>query len=339
MTMLRTFLPFGALALAACGRPDGAAPVPLGPGALSVAPPLSGIEDAYEAAGRFPLAAPAPEDHPDLHNVYRLSANVISGSEPHSEEAFAELAAMGVRTIVSADGKAPDAEAAARHGMRYVHIPIQYRDITPDEVLRLVKTFRELPAPFYVHCFHGRHRGPAAAAIGRIVLDGAPREQALAEMRQWCGTSPKYEGLYRAVASREIPSPERTAAFQWDFPAAQPLAGFRSAMIALSRSHDRLEALAGRGWAVDPEHPDVDPVNEAEIVAGLLARASGLEEAAERPEDFRRWLRESASQAEELRAALAALRAGDADAADRARAARESLGATCSACHARYRDE
>ena len=33
---------------------------------------------------------------------------------------------------------------------------------------------------------------------------------ALAEMRQWCGTSPKYEGLYAVVASGAIPAAGET---------------------------------------------------------------------------------------------------------------------------------
>ena len=72
-----------------------------------------------------------------------------------------------------------------------------------------MKTFRELDGPFYVHCFHGKHRGPAAAAaLGRIAVDGVPREQAIAEMRQWCGTSEKYEGLYRTIAEVLRPDAE-----------------------------------------------------------------------------------------------------------------------------------
>ena len=43
------------------------------------------------------------------------------------------LADMGVKTILSVDGKTPDVEAAKKLGMRYVHVPIQYRGITESE--------------------------------------------------------------------------------------------------------------------------------------------------------------------------------------------------------------
>lgn len=45
-------------------------------------PPLEGYKTAYEAAGKYKLAKIEAEDYPDLHNVFRLSKNIISGSEP-----------------------------------------------------------------------------------------------------------------------------------------------------------------------------------------------------------------------------------------------------------------
>ena len=47
--------------------------------------------------------------------------------------------------------------------------------INEDEIAMIAKTFREVEGPFYVHCYHGKHRGPAAAAIGRVALDGLGR--------------------------------------------------------------------------------------------------------------------------------------------------------------------
>ena len=42
------------------------------------------------------------------------------------------IADMGVKTILSVDGKIPDAEEAAKYGIRYVHVPIRYGGITND---------------------------------------------------------------------------------------------------------------------------------------------------------------------------------------------------------------
>ncbi len=303
-----------------------------------VAPPLTSLDgSAYATGARFELPPASPQDSSGLHNVYALSDQIISGSEPHGEEAFAELQAMGVRTILSVDGKVPDADLAAKYGMSYVHVPIQYKGIANEELTRIVKTFREKEGPIYVHCFHGKHRGPAAAELGRLVVDGISREQALAEMRR-CGTADTYEGLYRVVAEGDIPSEDETRAYAWDFPAAHPMEGFRSAMIEISRADDHLKALSKREWAADPAHPDVDAVNEATKLASTFERAHELEELAAKPADFTGWIQDSTRQSAALRDALTAWKAGSGSAED-ATKAYKALSATCTACHDVYRND
>src|SRR5690348_5650109 len=55
-----------------------------------------------------------------LHNVYRITEKLYSGSSPDGDEGFRSLAKLGVKTIISVDGMKPDVEAAHKHGMRYV---------------------------------------------------------------------------------------------------------------------------------------------------------------------------------------------------------------------------
>ncbi len=252
-------------------------------------------------------------------------------------EAFVKLQEMGVRTILSVDGKVPDEELARKYGMTYVHVPIQYKGISEEEVACIAKTFREKESPIYVHCFHGKHRGPAAAEIGRLVLDGIPREQALAEMRR-CGTAESYEGLYRVIAEGDIPSAEESRDFDGDFPAAHEIKGFRSAMSEISRADDNLKSLAKRKWEVDPEHPDLDPVNEATKLATSLQRSSNSEELASKPDDFTRWMQDSIVQSVALRDALTAKQAGTGP-AETADQAYKTLAATCNECHDAYRND
>jgi hypothetical protein len=304
----------------------------------TVAQPLPPFQStAYAAAAATPLPPVVPEDHEALHNVFQLSEDIISGSEPHGEEAFRILHSKGIRTILSVDGKVPDAELAAKYGMKYVHVPIQYRGITPDEVARIAKTFREQEGPFFVHCFHGKHRGPAAAEIGRLVLDGISRETAIAEMRQYCGTAESYEGLYATIAHAPIPAEYETTALQWDFPAASPLDGVAGAMVLVSRADDHLKALSKNGWEPNPHHPDVDPQNEAAKLADLFERAVSLEDVASQPEDFRKWMGDSKAQSAALREVVKGLSSGAATVED-ANKAYKALSATCTACHDVYRN-
>ncbi len=324
-----------AFSLAACAGNDSDGP----------APPVEFVGPASDLALSVDLPASAPRELPGLHNVYRLSDAIVSGSEPENEAAFAELAALGIRTILCVDGKVPDAEAAARHGMTYVHLPLQYRGITDEQQLDLAKTFREQEAPFYVHCFHGQHRGPAAAAIGRVVLDGASRATAVAEMAQWSGTSPQYEGLYDAVARADLPDADDSAGHDFDFPAAHPMQGVRASMVPIPRTHDALELVGKAGWAVDPGHPDIDPLREAEVLAGLFAQLAALDEVRQRPDDFRGWADDSRATSAELVQVLRAARQGrsagepvDGAARARADALFADIKADCKSCHAVYRN-
>ena len=305
------------------------------------AAPLDLLATAFEAAAEVELPELAPGEYEGLHNVFQLSGSIISGGEPAGEAALEQLSEWGVRTILSVDGKTPDAETAARLGMRYVHIPIQYSGITESQVVRISKTFRELEGPFYVHCFHGRHRGPAAAALGRIVLDGVPRVQAIAEMRQWCATSSKYEGLYAAVATAPVPSAAITKQDAFAFDSAHTFRGLRAAMIPLPRHWDRVVEAAERDWVHDPEHPDLVPAREAAEVLQILDACGELPQTKSHADDFRAWLEQARGGSERLVEALAE---GDAAApADgswrlEAAAAVEQVRAACTACHGAYRN-
>ena len=293
--------------------------------------PLELAGSAYEAAAEVALEERAALNWPDLENVFHLSDQIYSGGEPLSEEAFSRLAGWGVRTIISVDGKAPNHALAAAHRIHTVHIPTQYRGLSPERMLLLVKSFRELEGPFYVHCFHGRHRGPAAAAIGRVVLNGTPRSQALAEMRQWCGTSPAYEGLFECVATSQIPSPTATAAHPVTSPEAKPQS-LSSWMATITRPFEFLEGRASSQFSPDPSHPDLDPVEEARRVSlGLEACLKLAKGQTAAPEYYQQMESALASSRKLLAALMAENPTG-------AGSALEELTRDCKGCHQAYRN-
>ena len=335
--MIRVLLP---IALPACalvlgcqsGGERHAAPVPQLPAPLHVE------GTAYELAGARALPTLEPEHEQGLENVFQLSRSILTGSEPGDQEALSAVVAMGVRTVISVDGKAPDVATAEELGLRYVHVPIQYSGITPDQVQQLAKTFRELDGPFYVHCFHGRHRGPAAAAIGRVVLDGIDRWQAIGEMRQYGGTAAKYEGLYRTIATAELPTAEESAAYDFGFDPAHRPDGVVGTMVAMARAKDNAAALELHGWTVDPEHPDLDAVSEATVLLEAFEAACELDEVREGPEDFRTWFEASRAESRGLVEALERVRSGDSAAADEASDRFAAVTKLCGSCHTAYRN-
>jgi protein tyrosine phosphatase (PTP) superfamily phosphohydrolase (DUF442 family) len=324
-----SLLALSALALAACASRAALRPM---------AAPLALTSSAYEAAGALPLPKQEARELPGLHHVYALSDDIISGAEPEGEQAFVELQKLGIKTVLSVDGKAPDAATAAKYGLRYVHVPIRYSGITEEERVAIAKSFRELEGPFYVHCFHGQHRGPAAAALGRVVLDGAGRDQAIAEMRQYCGTSQKYEGLYQDIASGNLPDESVTRASRFDFAPVFRFSGVRALMVEMTRSYDTLVDLSKRNWQASAEHPDATAQGEAQRLYQALSQAHSLPETALRPDDYRQWMARSVEQSTAL---LELLKGPATQAAASSAQAVElvgQIGKTCEACHAAYRN-
>src|SRR5579862_1873360 len=93
-----------------------------------------------------------------IENFYLLGGKIYSGAVPEGDAGFATLEKLGVKTVISVDGTMPDVELAAKHGLRYVHIPIGYDGAGRSNALRIVKAAEVMPGPIFVHCHHGQHR-------------------------------------------------------------------------------------------------------------------------------------------------------------------------------------
>ena len=96
------------------------------------------------AAIRPPTTADTvPRDYAGIRNVVAYHDGYYSGSMPDGAEAFETLHAMGIKTIISVDGAAPDVEAAKRLGMRYIHLPISYNAFDKQRRLKLTRATRD----------------------------------------------------------------------------------------------------------------------------------------------------------------------------------------------------
>ncbi len=148
------------------------------------------------------LSAPtttATRDYAGLSNVLLISKGLINGSAPHGDAGLDTIRDLGVKTIICVDASPPNAAGATARGMRYVHLPIGYDGITQDESLRLMRAAADLPKPIYIHCFHGRHRSPAAASVIAIGLGWLTVDEAMRHLST-AGTSAKYAGLFATIS-------------------------------------------------------------------------------------------------------------------------------------------
>jgi protein tyrosine phosphatase (PTP) superfamily phosphohydrolase (DUF442 family) len=279
-------------------------------------------------------AAPEKVEAKGLHNVVRLSDRLYSGSSPEGDEGFESLRELGIKTVITVDGAKPDVGRAHKFGLRYVHLPIGYDGVPEGQGLRIAKAVRDLPGPVYVHCHHGKHRGPAAAAVARLCTDDRCGVEAALEGMRLAGTDPHYTGLYAAPKELRRPTADELDRVPADFPEVAAVTGLAQLMVEVDDRWERLKLARAAGWKAPPDHPDVDPPHEALQVVEQYREALRLPRTKERPDEFRRWLDEAREAAEGLEAAL---RPGGDKGVD-PEAAFKKVGDACTRCHGTYRD-
>ena len=260
-------------------------------------------------------------------NFLRVTEMIYTGGTPDSERAFADLAGLGIRTIVSVDGARPHIEIARRHRLRYVHIPIGYDGIGTKAGRSLARVVRETEGPWLFHCHHGLHRGPAAAAVAAFAAAQVSRDEAI-DVLVRAGTSERYAGLWSAVASYEPPAED--VALPALVEVASP-GSVAAAMARIQRAFENLERCRDAGWTTPAGHPDLVPGQEALLLRQGF-RETGRNLAQDFDARFREWLADSERLAGALETALFARRSVEATKHARA------LGGTCQRCHEAYRD-
>lgn len=272
------------------------------------------------------------KNHAGIHNVHEVAPGLISGSAPESDADFAALQTQGVRTILSVDGATPDIAAAHRHGLRYVHLPIGYHGIDPQRQLEIARAIHDLPGPVYVHCHHGKHRGPTAAATAAVILGRLSSKEGVMFLRT-AGTSDNYPGLYACVERLEPVDAATLDSVPNDFPEIAPVPGFTKAMADTQAAFDHLVEIRDAGWQTPEQHPDLVPLAEAGRLENLLRVLKDDLRTADQPADFQQMLVDSWQAAQQLEAAIA--QSGPHDERTQQLAA---IQANCRACHAIYRN-
>jgi protein tyrosine phosphatase (PTP) superfamily phosphohydrolase (DUF442 family) len=301
------------------------------------ATPASGAEKAQDPSVAWPSGV-RPLEAPGLHNLFALGTNVFSGSAPEGDEAFAALAKLGVKTIITVDGAKPEVETARKHGIRYVHLPHGYDGIGTNLQLQIVKAAQTLPGPVYVHCHHGKHRGPAAAAVICMANQGWTATQAEAWLLA-AGTATNYTGLYGVVREFHKPTLAQLGAIPSAFPETAKVSALVDAMVGIDERWDHLKAVRAAGYQMPKDHPDLKPANEAVILWELYREAQRLPDAVQRGQDFIKHLVSAEAGAKEVEQVL---RQFAAQPKPELRAqldkAFDAMAQTCIACHGTFRD-
>ncbi|MFN6303612.1 MAG: hypothetical protein ACK42H_15605, partial [Planctomycetota bacterium] len=275
-------------------------------------------------------------------NAIEVPGGLISGGLPESEQAFQELKQLGVKTIISVDGVKPDVQMAQRYGMRYVHIPHGYDGISESTLGKLTKAVSELPGPIYIHCHHGKHRSPTAAAAVCIALGSMEPDQAL-RILEFAGTNPSYKGLFQTVRTAKRIEPDELAKLQVDFPSVCDVSPLVDSMVALDDTFSKLNKWAQAGWKSkpDPSTPSMDAAHEAVLLREHLEEMQRLEELSKYPVEFARILKESEQAAVFIESMLNPI-SGEIRLKPIHRKALDvnwtTIRSNCTSCHQQFRD-
>ena len=274
-----------------------------------------------------------------LPNAVRVHAKVISGGLPLGDKAVRELQSMGVKTVISVDAQKPDVQTAAKYGLRYVHLPHGYDGVPGERVKQLAKAVRELDGPIYIHCHHGEHRSPAAAAVACVAAGFIPQAKGVAVL-QLAGTSPKYRGLYESARKAKPLEDALLAELDIEFSETVEVPPMAEAMVAMGHTHDHLKEIAAAGWRTPAEHPDLDPAHEALLIREQFTEVLRTDYVRQKPEAFKELLSDSEEAAQELEDVLRQWQSTtpNAEPPDPVHRWSARITANCKACHQRFRD-
>jgi hypothetical protein len=223
-----------------------------------------------------------------------------------------------------------------------VHLPHSYDGVPENRARELAKAVRDLEGPVYIHCHHGRHRSPAAAAVACVGAGLIGAGDALAILTT-AGTSANYRGLYRSAEQARRLDDALLDALEVEFRERVDVPPLADAMVALERTHDHVKQIAAAGWRPLPSHPDLDPVHEALLLREHYTELLRTDDLNRRDPEFQRFMREGEEAAIALEAALAKINerrhpAGKLDVHRPADAALAAINKNCAVCHAKFRD-
>ena len=263
----------------------------------------------------------SPQPITGIENLRPVAPGLLSGSHPEGAAAFEELARRGVKVLISVDGATPDVEAAHKHGLRYVHVPIGYDKIKPQPRADLVEAVKTAGGPVFLHCHHGQHRGPAAAAYCGMAMGQLTAEEAL-EVLQAAGTRADYTGLWDAVRKFELPTVP--AGPLVETAEVKPITG---AMVRIDHHWTGIDKQVKAGQIADEKEFTREALLLAEEFRELPRTSPSTDV------KFKARMQTAIDATEELHQAaekndLAAIQA-----------ASKKVVQSCVDCHARYRDE
>lgn len=117
-------------------------------------------------------------------NFWEVAPGVYRSNQP-THERFVKLKAMGIRTVLNLRGAAGAAhylveeESCQQLGLTLVNCTLHARYAAPrDDILAVLRAFRDIEKPFVMHCKSGADRAGFASVLYLLVIEGRPMAEA-----------------------------------------------------------------------------------------------------------------------------------------------------------------
>lgn len=266
-----------------------------------------------------------------IENFFSVTDSLYSGGGPETEEAFQALSRLGIKTIITVDGAKPNLELAHRYGFRYIHIPHGYDGIPKETAVKLVKAAKTAEGPIYVHCHHGKHRGPAAVGvICQGINNWSP--QTAETWLKTAGTAADYDGLYRSVREFRSPNAAELAKAPNQFPETAEVSAMVDTMVEIEQRWDGLKKLTSK--LDDPKKT----ASEAVLLWEQFREAQRLPESVKLGKSFQDEMANSEQAALRLREILSAHAKSGSATPPNFRAEMDEIAKSCKSCHDAHRN-
>jgi protein tyrosine phosphatase (PTP) superfamily phosphohydrolase (DUF442 family) len=213
-------------------------------------------------------------------NMLQVAPGLWTGSRPRGAADFQALSDLGIRMAISVDSGRPDLDNARAFGIQYVHIPLGYGGVSRDQQIQLALALSKGDGAIYLHCHHGRHRAPTAAALALYSLGRTSRQSALAILDR-AGTSDGYSGLRACVREARPVSSSDLDSCAMALPESVAVADFVASMVKLDDLIDQLAVIHDLGKPAEASRPPATALVDASSLADLFRVLQ--EEASSRP--------------------------------------------------------
>ena len=121
-----------------------------------------------------------------VNNFHQISPLLYRSAQP-TALGFQNLAALGIRSVISLRQTVSDTPVAAGTGLTLYRIPMKSRYVGERDGAKVVEAMRDLrgameAGPVLVHCHHGADRTGLIIALWRQLCEGWSKDEAKAEL-------------------------------------------------------------------------------------------------------------------------------------------------------------